>query len=752
MRRRRGIALVTIMLTLVVLTMLATSFVQLSRNGLLSSRQYHLRVQAQQACECGIDYARAKLAQVPLWAENGWTGNPTFSVGDLQVTESGSGPDDNLAEGRLTNGATFRLRAHSNLMGVGVVPPLAWSQSGINVPKRCALVRVEGEFKGVRREVEVVLARRSNVSGAIYAGQNFAVTTPGGDDALRFSSTVAHGNRLKVEGNVFFPDEEVVLFDESGGRGRVQSGQDTHVNSTVSFNPATGTITSASGTSLHSNSVLKGQVATTIQASIQTHEATAAPKFNPNQLVSSGAGSIPQIPPGHYHFEGPNNVTYTDENGNVRRDIVDAIPGVPVSFSNYRFLPIGEAEVAGNLTITGELTRQLYNSDGSLGAVETTSFPVSLGVGYNTNGIPLSAQQTPNNRLTVHGNVSIEGDLIGSGQLRVEKEAGQGGQLTLLGNSRLSATRTDGLALTTEGSVQFKEVGSDVDLTSFAMGVSDFTFFNQAADNFSSMASFVAPEWPSGSVNVDPNSALDDWRTLTSGAKGGVVGDSDEFGDRLRSSPITVSGGYDNFVKASLLSAGNTTHGQPFLGRLFEFPAPDGTTIFKNGNEIIGAFTSNLQEGEIGAGLTLGKHIRLREFIKSVDRGQPDLALVNLWNRTQFDLKNDEIRALVANQVSAYDQDARVDGKTLTQYFNETNPYQESMRQDFFFGGILHSAENLYARLNGPFVLLGAMMAEGDIGFDQMVKGDIVFDPSSFEDQFDLAKMGLRIAFYWSNP
>ncbi len=752
MRRRRGIALVTIMLTLVVLTMLATSFVQLSRNGMISSRQYHLRVQAQQACECGIDYARAKLAQVHGWADSGWTGNPNFSVGDLQVTESGSGPDDNLAEGRLTNGATFRLRAQSNLMGIGVVPPLAWSQSGINVPKRCALVRVEGEYKGVRREVEVVLARRSNVSGAIYAGQNFAVTTPGGDDALRFSSTVAHGNRLKVEGNVFFPDQEVVLFDESGGRGRVQSGQDTHVNSTVSFNPAAGTITSASGTSLHSNSVLKGQVSTTIQASIQTHEATAAPKFHPNQLVSSGAGSIPQIPPGHYHFEGPNNVTYTAPDGTVDTGIVDAIPGVPVSFSNYRFLPIGEAEVVGDLTITGELRRQLYNSDGSLGAVETTSFPVSLGVGYNTNGIPLSAQQTPNNRLTVHGNVSIEGDLIGSGQLRVEKDAGQGGQLTLLGNSRLSATRTDGLALTTEGSVQFKEVSSDVDLTSFAMGVSDFTFFNQAADNFSSMASFVAPEWPSGSVNVDPSSALDDWRTLTSGAKGGVVGDSDEFGDRLRSSPITVTGGYDNFVKASLLSAGNTTHGQPFLGRLFEFPAPDGTTIMKTGNEILGAFTSNLQEGEIGAGLTLGKHIRLREFIKSVDRGQPDLALVNLWNRTQFDMKNDEIRALVANQVSAYDQDARVAGKSLSQYFNETNPYQESMRQDFFFGGILHAAENLYARLNGPFVLLGAMMAEGDIGFDQMVKGDIVFDPSSFEDQFDLAKMGLRIAFYWSNP
>ena len=84
---------------------------------------------------------------------------------------------------------------------------------------------------------------------------------------------------------------------------------------------------------------------------------------------------------------------------------------------------------------------------------------------------------------------------------------------------------------------------------------------------------------------------------------------------------------------------------------------------------------------------------------------------------------------------------------------NGPNPYVNGQRFDFIFGGILYAKKNVYAHMANRFNLLGSMISsEGTVGFDHLVGGKVVYDPNSFEDQFDVTKIGLSAIFFWMAP
>ena len=295
------------------------------------------------------------------------------------------------------------------------------------------------------------------------------------------------------------------------------------------------------------------------------------------------------------------------------------------------------------------------------------------------------------------------------------------------------------MALVAE-SVVFGEVDSDASTQYFAMLPNDFNLYAAVLDIQSD-------------YSADVQKAFKNWQASGSMDLQDAAGKLDTPPDKGSLRSHLLGGNYDDVLKG-MLPSGQTPSGKDLSTIQVALERPNPAT----GALTLEAVTADVLIAEYitacnAQGMTLGLHTRLREFIKSLDRVNPNSDMINLWNPVAFDGQNSTVQTLVVNQVSAYNQDARTVGKKLLDYMDGSNPYLESQRRDFLFGGILHAKGNIFTNLASSFRLLGAMISEqGTVGFDHLNSGKIVFDPSSFEDQFDITKLGLGPAFFWIGP
>lgn len=721
-----------VLMSMVVLVMLSTSFVQLGRGSFFSIRQYEARAVALRACESGLDYARGRLARDLYWGRSPLGASRTVLEipGFLEAEESGSSETDNLVQGTLSSsGASFRLQILNNIPGISRLEPPPWSRSGCHVPPRCALIVIEASYQGATRRVEALLTRRTITGGSVQAGEKFAATVSSfEEDALRFGSITPQGNQIKADGDIYLPRADRVKSETRGGRGRIRSGSDVLINSQVNFSP-TGNASLVNGLSLKDDPVARADASVQMQASISTEAPVSPPRFDPQDLKSPSESSHPHtLPAGHYHFVGPNRVRMPDGTYAENNHPAD---NPAVVFSNYRLLPLENVVVHGDLSISGEITVVPAPGEDPI----VTEFPVSLGIGYNEHGFLERGELAHKHRLTVEGNLKVEGDLIGGGQLFLRATGGSSGDLEVVGNSLMSATRTDGVAVVVDGNVKFLEDPTGLaETTPFRMEFMDFELFRQAIIEMKNLGGGFAE-------------TLNDWREAPVIDKTGLLGPTDEAGaspTTMRSIPLSIPAtDYESLVFNQMLESGLTKSGNPFWSQAFDdFPGSP------TGQELVASVMN------LSGGYTLAKHIRLREFIKSVDRGLPNPQLI--LNDGDFFTGGPEVDAtvlgLIANQVSAYFQDARLEGKTLVNFMETSpNPYVAGVRQDTIFGGLLYSKGNFFAQLPGKFKLLGSLITERSVSLKDVHKVHLVFDPASFEDHFDPARLGLGVAFYWTD-
>ena len=763
--RRRGIALITVLLAAVVLAMLSTAMVTLNRNGLLSLGQYEDRSRAVQACYAGLDYARGRVLQNGSWGFSAFDDltDRLLTTPEAVVVESGATPEANVVEGRLPKDeSTFELRIVNNLTNRYARPAPDWSRSRVSIPARTAFVAVDGVHQGNRRHLEVLLVRKVGVGVSIYAGKDLAISLAGASSnkVLSFTSTLPRGNHVKVNNNVLLPATDNVDFGTTAARGRLQSGQDTQIDTQFSFDSNGNADTPSSGRSLMADPALAKQAALDMKTTVHTNAPPSPPKFQPEQLKQAGpAGSLR---PGTYRFINHETVAFTPApgSGGQPQTYIGSVPAGTsrVRLGEYRFMPEGNVQVNGDLNLLGEQTKMELEG-GRMVSTQTTPMPVSLAVGYGAKGMPnafdLAGDQTnTKERLTVTGNLTIKGDMVGSGQLFVQKNSSGGGQLKVEGNSLLSATRTDGMAVVAEDTVRFEDVNNMAALQPFAMFTNEFDLYSQALQPGSGSTAFSAAQ----------NSIINNWQGQTIANLTTVVGESDDPGNTLRGRRL---GDYTPILEQ--MAPGFVTQGGSSLSTVNvtvpQGPPQNVADVTMSARELIEAYVQEVTLN--GGGMTLGRHTRIREFIKSVDRGAPNPALLSVWNPgTQvagmsltdmgditYNSYNDSIFTMVGNQVSAYNQDARLSGKRLMEYMNGSNTYSNNQRFDFIFGGILYARNNVYTHLANKFHLLGSMMsAEGTVGFDHLSGGRVVYDPNSFEEQFDLTKVGLSANFFWMAP
>ncbi|MBS2036110.1 hypothetical protein JST97_14065 [bacterium] len=735
---RRGMALITVLLAASLLAMLATSLVIASRGNLISGEQYRRRLVLLQCCYSGLDYAKARLLQEPGWARIPFSFS--FNDANLSVSESGLQVTGSLKD----SSATFELQVVNNLKGITRLDPPPFSRTQVKIPPHCALVSVLGRFEGNQKRLEVLLTRGTLLTNSVSAGGDVAanVTGSSGVNSMEFRSNVPRGNTLRARNDIYLPDTSQVTF--AGTRGLVQSGGSTTVNSTVQVF-SDGTFRSGSGSNTR---LLNGDPSAIADASTRTGaqyrlNSSNDVNFSPDKLVTPSGGTI-SVPPGDYTFTAPDQVSYTSPAG-VTTALGSRIPGV--EFKDFRFIPQGNVEVQGNLKIKGTVSRQNWVPNpsepggGHMAGAAPTSTSVSLGLGYEASGIPKSALDAKD-RLTVVGNLTVEGDLVGNGQIFVNKSSGQGGVLDVVGNSMLSSTRTDGLAVVTQGLARFREIGATT-------GVDDMPAL-MVADDINYYKRAIPLEANASALSAD---VFDDFHRSQTADRKTMAGASDQFGQPgLRNQDIGVG---NRFTLAS------SPGGLPLNSIMVSVTNPgynptnpaSSPTLNLSAKSAIDNYVRGQTQPPMGQArnLTLGEYLRIREFVKSIDMGRFNTSLIDTADN-QYSAQDETIRAAILNQIQAFDQDARNSGQTLMNYVASasTSTYSGTLKE-LIFGGILYSEGNVVTFINNKFNLFGAIMARGNVGFGNLVAGKFVFDPSLVEDQFEISKLGLVPVFFWSD-
>lgn len=727
-KTHRGVALITVLLAVTMLAMLSSSLLLATRGSLISGEQYRRRQVLMATARSGLDYARARLAQSPGWSKTGFGNATPLDDQHMRVQEQGSSETDNVVTGEdKGSGGRFSIRVVNNLRGLGVLETPVWSRTRVKVPRNSALVLVEADYEGSQRRIESVLVRGSLLTNSLSAGDSVAakLVAGGAGDLMQFSSTLPRGNVVKAQSRVVFPDTTQIKF--RGGNGSIQSGGDISVNATVNFDSMGNFTVANAGTALQNNAAGTAAASSQMSTSIRTGSPSNQ-NFSPDKLVQPG-GTKKHLPPGTYTFTDANTVTYRDEQGAPAGANLSGI----VTVRDFRFIPMGDVEVAGNLTINGMVSRATWITTPPGSPHYSTAEPeptiISLGVGYTDQGIPKAAED-PKDRLTVSGNLKVMGDLTGNGQIFINKNNGQGGNLDVMGNSFLSATRTDGMAVVAQGTAKFSEISSEATSMPAYMVSNDLPRFQQAIlSEYNEAASRDVFNRFHQSTTVERSNML--------GSPGGHSGLRNQPAGSAMPKPTASFGGIPlNDLSLTITNPGG--------GAALPISAKDLVSQYID--------AQTLGPGGDRGPISLGDYIRLREFLKSVDLGAPKPELLDSLHPL-YGEGDSLVTAAILNQVQAYDQDARNDGRRLDEYLvhltdTGTNPYQTI--QELIFGGLLCADGNLFTQINSSFNLYGAMIAKGNIGFDHLQKGRFVFDPSLLEEQFELSKLGLVPMFFWS--
>lgn len=738
--RARGIALITVLIAASVLSMLCISLVLISRSGLLTGEQFRRRQDLMQTCLSAVDYAKVRLAQSggAPWATQPLSGS--YSDADLEIQESGF-----LINGTLkATGGSFQMRVLNNLKGLTPSPAPPWCRTGVQIRPKTALVVVDGLLEGQRRHLEVLLQRDSYLNSVAYSAGDLVLNT-----STNVSSVLPRGASARAGNRIFLTDPNFIKF---APQGLLQSGTNTSINSTVGVDGSTGNLTSASGTDFSTlSSGQQGNVTVAMSARVQAGSPPASQRFTPDKLQVPGGAEV-TLDPGEYHFLTPNTVRGPD--GVVHtNNLLGA-----VRLKDYRFMPDPSRKVVvnGNLTLTAEITHYNYVAPtvgspwGSISASNTTSpFQASLGLGYGTLGLPSGAGAQ--NRFSVNGNLTITGDIIGSGQLFVG-DTTQGGRLTVNGNSFLSGTRTQDLAVVAHDSIIVNDVSSQADQLPFAGLPGDFGAFGAAMNHVAA------------SGNTSLNTTLNNYSAANStsllelgnATLTATIGDvatyrSSSLSGMFDSGSVTFGGGGVNLTGATLNGID-----------LAKVPVSDHSAHTTAPVSVLRVISDYVNTGN--GNVTLEKHLHVREYLKSVTRGEFNTHLLDPSNAAfagdpgLADATFAELANLAIHQIAAYNLDARTAGNTLMQYMPTSltpgfDPYTSGSRFDFSMGGIMYARRNILLQINSKFRLLGGMLTQDPSAAITLMHGtnSLVFDPTVCEDQFDLTRLGFVPTLFWTD-
>jgi Tfp pilus assembly protein PilX len=732
--RPLGIALISVLLISLVVSMLAVSMLSITRSSKFAHLQQENWSRSMDACYSGLDFAKSRLKQDKGWGTTAFTGVGNLNNPDLVVSESGS-----LVSGKQPPlNQAFQLEVANNLSGFASSPSPAWSRSKIDLPPHTALVRVTGTSGGAKKSIEVLLSKAQFSQNSIFAGKDVYFNT----DKTILRSTLPKGNRARATRNIFMNNPDFFDF-APGNPGKLQAGVDTIIrNRGATIDPTNSDVTAAGplSKSLTATPGLAANVSTNIHGMVELNTPPVPPVFNKDKLTSPSTSAL-TLKPGNYKFISHNQVQLP--NGSVALDSIPSQEGSSaVLIRDYQFKPQGYIKVDGNINISAEIQKSEYDSDTGVTRNFTESVPATLALGYDDAGFPVTkdpSAPTPtspsDHRLEVTGDLTVSGDLAGSGQIVVNKiDSVNGGTLAVQGNSYMSAARTNQMAVTAQRRVDISVVSADAAEQPFAMHQADILAFSLVGSSISS-----------GSPN---GVTMDNLTAANQTSLRDLAGASDNPG--ASSIRQTIVPSYSTTMLSKLITS--STPPRTFPNGAVNITAEDATLI-----------NNFVRDAENSGGMTIGKHLRLREFLKSIERKSPERNFIDP-TMTASDPANGvfsysdvdgRIQAAAVNQIFTLNQDARAKGIDLRTHLTaaQLTEYAEELRTMTVFGGLLHSEGSIQLQSAGGLNLLGIVLTSlGSIHIKSRMTAEtrITYDPSAFEDHLDQSA-GFTTLFFWSN-
>lgn len=213
-KKRRGLAILTTLLVLVLLLGLIAAFLTVNRAGNRFTVSSVERRQAQDAVLTALSYAWYNLEQNRDFGTGTFSGTESYPVAApvLRLTKSLSGdtatatgdysPVGNFAQplGNITLTIRNNLRSTTPLDGV--------------VPQRSVLVKAEVQIGGVSRKLETLLKPEPPSHEGLGAGRNLLLDDVSG--LLRIASQDPYVNRIRAGDDLFLPSEDDVRFVKHG--------------------------------------------------------------------------------------------------------------------------------------------------------------------------------------------------------------------------------------------------------------------------------------------------------------------------------------------------------------------------------------------------------------------------------------------------------------------------------------------------------------------------------------------------------
>ena len=742
-KRLRGMALLIVLICTTLLAMLTASFMMVSRANASLYQRSDRTLRAAQCCYSGLDYVRSRLQHDRDWG-NAPLGTRRTTVNQpnlMTVQEEGLSLAANTIEGQFVGeDARFQVRFANNLRGSASQTALGFSRRALDLPPKSALVVVEGYSGSTRRHLEALLCNDFFASSPLAAGSDLALTTRPTDSQahLFFTNPVQEQNSVKSRAKTYMPAADRLTFGTNPNSGAITGKDDVVLDARLNINNASGLLTSvsASGISMDASPAQKTAAETQSKATILPSRDQRAPMLDGDAL-KKGPGGAKTLPAGKYVFTGPGQISYfsnlsADPNVDTpSRTYTGAIydggassgaPGTEAVIVNeFHFVPRGEVESPGSVVL--ESNRDWLTPQLSLG--------YSAEAGMTRGEDPLSSWKVTGD-MTIKGNVAGNGSLIANGS----------GVIEIQGKTQLAQSPDSGVAIYADQSVRMRPPSPSLLARSDIFDKNDFNFIRQAlASNRSSTSG--------GALGLQISSPQDltEWRTpvapqtLLYRQQVKVGTDDQLYASGLGSSPVIRDQGilYTDYVRDILPNltgyGSNTTPlGRPLTAleqsRLASFldqcSKEGGTSVHPN------------------AALTIGRHVRIKEFLRSCDRQVGgDSNWLTVWPSGQY---NNKVQSIVMNLSESMFEEAEKSGRTdLFRVADDIyNQWGDKDLPDVDLRGIVYSGGNFFSSTSRSFRLWGAIATHsGSVIMDELHIGQFHFDGDTMEKLLDLNKVPL---------
>jgi hypothetical protein len=448
--------------------------------------------------------------------------------------------------------------------------------------------------------------------------------------------------------------------------------------------------------------------------------------------LKKGPGGVKNLPGGKYVFTGPGQLAYfSNPAANPAVDPPDrsytgaiydngASSGPPgseaVVLNDFHFVPRGQLESAGSVVL--DSTRNWLTPQLSLGYSEQASMTRATD--------PLSSWK-------VNGDVTIKGNVAGNGALIAKGS----GVIEIQGKTQLAQSPDSGVALYADQSIRMRPPSPALVARSDIFDKNDFLFMKQA----------LASNLVSGTLSIGQPQSLTEWHqpypgyTVDARQRLKVGGDDQLFAAGLGSSPVIRDQGilHGDYVRDILPNLTGYASGTTPLGRPLSSGEQAALATFldqcsKEGGSVVNP----------GGAVTLGRHIRIKEFLRSCDQ-QPggDGNWLTIWPSGQY---NDRVRAIALNMTESLFEEAEKSGRTsLYQVAADIyDSWGDKDLPDVDLRGIVYSGGNFFASTSRSFKLWGAIATHsGSAILDGVHKGRFHFDSDIMEKLLDLNKVPL---------